>query len=1176
MKTLAFFSFFLTAAALCAQTIQCPKEDCGRFQAFIKAAQDAAGKPDFNQAIIQYNAARVCCPSAADAIDAEILKVFELIEKQRDEAVFAEKRAKIAETKTRKALDKADALINFFGFTKTQNRAWAYKNGKFAVIDRNATQWTDFIFENPDTFQNNGYALARKGGFYLLVDTLGNTCQEYDFLFPANKKGWYKVKKDKKYTFADYRGIPLPGLEWYDAVDTFKNGMAAVRKDQKWGYIDANCMQVIKPQYYSASSFNGDVAWAWKEREKCGLIDKTGQFVIPAEYSYGEFFSKGLVYAQKPSKWGIIDKKGKFIIPPEYEEIWLPSYRTGRYRPENYYTQYTSYEESAQISNNFYWVRKNDKWGFFNEGGKLIAEPKFNFGSVFSEGLAAVTMDSLSGYIDTAGVFVIPPVFKKTNSFSEGLASAAPKGEGLKYGFINRTGDFVIDPQFDAAGSFSEGVAWVSLENKKERLIDRSGKFLSELEFDEVFYAHFQKFPKNIAAVKQDNKWGFVNRKGEMEITPQFDRVEFGLFNGFMIVFKDSKYGYVAENGSIIEPQFVIANQFSEGLAAVSKDNKWGYIDQTGTFVIPPQYTNAFRFAHGVAWVFKGRVWGLIDKKGKPVSEPQFESVNEFSEGLAAVAIVGEDFRYRWGYTDTTGKLVIPTKFTSASPFREGLAQVTTDDSTGFIDISGNFIYKHKISRNENPDYYHEANDGDRFYQDGLVAVRKEGIWGYIDKTGSWVIPPQFDGVSGFSGGYAKVSAGAENKLLDKAGNTVWEGRFNYIAPASEDMANIREGNKWGFVNLRTGKTIPPQFNKAPNNLSDSVVWVVSNRYDSIYQYEMPKWGLIDKSGNYLIQPRFTEIREFEGDVSWVSDNYVWGLVNKKGEILLKPEMGVVGNFSEGLAWVERDGLRGYVDKTGKVIIPLRYTVGMGYYDERGMYVSPYDNYLGRYSGYTDRYVKRISQYYDYSYEPAYRYNSNTSTEFLSASQNNGNFSGGLAAAYENQKWGYINKSGKFAIEPQYEWVQDFSEGLAWVKKGGKWGVIDPNNQWIVQPQYEWGMKFSEGLAQFVSAGRFGVVDKSGRHVVPAEFDAIANFSEGMAAVKKDDKWGYVNRNGEQVIGVQFDTASDFQNGTARVTKFKEEFIINKMGQIIVEEAAASNIPYPGGTEGSAPIPNDK
>ena len=55
-------------------------------------------------------------------------------------------------------------------------------------------------------------------------------------------------------------------------------------------------------------------------------------------------------------------------------------------------------------------------------------------------------------------------------------------------------------------------------------------------------------------------------------------------------------------------------------------------------------------------------------------------------------------------------------------------------------------------------------------------------------------------------------------------------------------------------------------------------------------------------------------------------------------------------------------------------------------------------------------------------------------------------------------KWGYIDKSGKIVIEPQFDDASSFSEGLAAVCLGdycplrGKWGYIDKSGEYVWEP----------------------------------------------------------------------------------------------------------------------------
>ena len=73
-------------------------------------------------------------------------------------------------------------------------------------------------------------------------------------------------------------------------------------------------------------------------------------------------------------------------------------------------------------------------------------------------------------------------------------------------------------------------------------------------------------------------------------------------------------------------------------------------------------------------------------------------------------------------------------------------------------------------------------------------------------------------------------------------------------------------------------------------------------------------------------------------------------------------------------------------------------------------------------------------------------------------------------------KYGFIDKSGKVVIEPQFEIESEwdkvyrsrsgaFSEGLALVKKDGKWGYIDKNSKVVIEPQFDEVLDFMEGFA---------------------------------------------------------------------------------------------------------------
>jgi len=302
----------------------------------------------------------------------------------------------------------------------------------------------------------------------------------------------------------------------------------------------------------------------------------------------------------------------------------------------------------------------------------------------------------------------------------------------------------VIPPQFDDANNFYEGLAAVKINNKWG-YIDKTGNIIIPPQFDDVYGYGFSE---GLAKVRINGKYGYIDQTGNVVIPPQFDHASYKFSEGLSVVVANHKYGYIDKTGKmIITLQFDLAANFSEGLAQVEINNKYGYIDQTGKIIITPQfdYTNG-NFSEGLAAVEINNKYGYIDQTGKMIIPLQFDGADNFSEGLAAVKI-----NDKWGYIDKTGNIIITPKFESmgdgtefAGNFSEGLATVKINGNYGYIDKTGKMITPLQFDLAAN-------------FSEGLAVVEINDKWGYIDKTGKMIITPQFDDSNGFSEGLARV-----------------------------------------------------------------------------------------------------------------------------------------------------------------------------------------------------------------------------------------------------------------------------------------------------------------------------------------------------------------------------------------------------------------------------------
>jgi WG repeat protein len=328
-----------------------------------------------------------------------------------------------------------------------------------------------------------------------------------------------------------------------------------------------------------------------------------------------------------------------------------------------------------------------------------------------------------------------------------------------KRGYIDRNGRIVIQPQFEGASDFSEGLAVISTSKNgyKEGYINETGSIVIRPEFDRA-----TDFSEGLAAV------GF----GEFQLHGVGDHL----------------WGFIDKSGSlVISPQFHDAAAFSEGLCVVgNREGKKGYIDEKGRLVTPYKYTLASGFSEGLACVNLGDHFGFIDKTGSMVIEPKFTSPGGFKEGLALTriggktidprpgAIIGEPLGGRLVYIDKSGKTIIELDegIDQARRFSDGLApvEVLKNDNYlywGYIDRTGKFVIEPQFG------------DAGRF-SEGFAPIFLNGKWGLIDKTGKILFQTKFSLMHEFRGGLAKVYEGEDlpsTKIgyIDRAGNLVWQ-----------------------------------------------------------------------------------------------------------------------------------------------------------------------------------------------------------------------------------------------------------------------------------------------------------------------------------------------------------------------------------------------------------------
>jgi hypothetical protein len=336
-----------------------------------------------------------------------------------------------------------------------------------------------------------------------------------------------------------------------------------------------------------------------------------------------------------------------------------------------------------------------------------------------------ISSDNALGYINHKGQYEINPQFAEATCFIEGLALVKSKGNDSKYGYIGNDGRYIISPIYEKATTFSEGLAWV-LNDDRIVAIDKNGKEvlnIANLERVKIFSEDLAAF--KISTMNQSN-WGFINKKGEIVMNPQFEDV--GYFSGGKCAVKDNrgKWGYINIDGKVvINNQFDDATDFNNGKAIVALGSKYGLIDKNGKYLVNPQFDKMY-YDEEIFLVNNGSAWGWCDNEGKYLINPQFKEAMPFLKNKLAPVKIDN----RWGYADMQGKLVINPQFEVAFPYVDGIALVYNNYKYGFIDKEGKYII--------NPQFDIISKDYQRFYFNGNQFSNHNEISNYIASASAY------------------------------------------------------------------------------------------------------------------------------------------------------------------------------------------------------------------------------------------------------------------------------------------------------------------------------------------------------------------------------------------------------------------------------------------------------
>lgn len=317
----------------------------------------------------------------------------------------------------------------------------------------------------------------------------------------------------------------------------------------------------------------------------------------------------------------------------------------------------------------------------------------------------------------------------------------------------------------------------------------------------------------------EDDMWGCIDLEGNVVVpfewhyvapTPDWNPASGGVS---IRVFLDGKWGRLAADGSPLVPcvwgyegqigeepwPYYIQDgedettrryfvRTADGVEErTESDFSWSW-DQRIPWQPPEGYTREVCSAPEGMQLIRRQTDGklfFVREDGSLLDEVGFDEVDHFlwgEENGERVAYARVRRGDKWGFVDQTGTLVIPCQYDGAKDMREGRAAVRVGSPEAgerfWIDQAGNRLFDYPW-------------DGASSYSRGVALVKKDGLWGLIDRDGNVLADCRWEAV------------------LDNSGMGQ-----SYPFIGTDVMAVVEDG-KMGFVSISGEMVIPCQFEAA-------------------------------------------------------------------------------------------------------------------------------------------------------------------------------------------------------------------------------------------------------------------------------------------------------------------------------------------------------------------------
>lgn len=296
-------------------------------------------------------------------------------------------------------------------------------------------------------------------------------------------------------------------------------------------------------------------------------------------------------------------------------------------------------------------------------------------------------------------------------------------------------------------------------------------------------------------------------------------------------------------------------------------------------------------------------------------------------------------------------------------------------------------------------------------------------------------------------------------------------------------------------------------------------VKITSKDYFVVFQNN--KWGVIDSSGNNVIDPAYEEMITIPNskndvflcvyDVNYETGEYKTKVLNSKNEEIFTQydQIEAISNkdsnnnvwYEDNILKVKKDGKYGIIDLTGKELSPCQYDDITALEGIKNTLKVAKDGKIGI----LDSEGKEI-----------------LGTQYVDVTNLGKDNKEGFIVSGEDGKYGIVDYSNQTILEPKYDEIAKiYGNDMYVVKQAGKQILVKKDGTEILKTGFDEIkeiLKNADNGVVYTQNGKYGVMKTTGEVTIAPEYEELKEAKSGLLIAKQNGKYGVIDLQKETKI----------------------------------------------------------